>query len=84
MTMSFAKMILTSLLLSVALSAAYAGGGKNGYNNPTGDPADDTYRSPYVGMEDQRTMIFCAEDEMLVVTPVDDGSAEATCVRAAD
>lgn len=70
-------------LLSMAVSfPAAAEGGKNAYNNPNGDPADDTFEAPYVNAGDGRVMVFCAEGETLVLTPVDTGSAEATCVPA--
>ncbi|NEX21117.1 hypothetical protein G3480_12475 [Thiorhodococcus mannitoliphagus] len=65
-------------------SAALAGGGQNAYNNPTGDPAEDTYQTPYTNVGDGRIMVFCAEDESLVVTPAEGGAVEATCVPDED
>ena len=77
--------LIPSLALSavVALTVATfanAGGDQNAHNNPTGDPPTDTYQVPYANVGDGRLMIFCAEDELLVITPVESGAAEATCV----
>lgn len=82
-----AKMTVLSLtaLLSLAMSLpAAAEGGKNAYNNPNGDPDDDTFEAPYVNAGDGRVMVFCAEGETLVLTPVSTGAAEATCVPAGE
>ncbi|UHD17931.1 hypothetical protein [Thiocapsa bogorovii] len=64
-------------------NSALAAGGKNAYNNPTGDPAEDTYQTPYTNVGEGRIMVFCAEGETLVVTPAEDGAVEAVCVPAA-
>jgi hypothetical protein len=68
------------ILVLISSTAVMAEGGKNAYNNPTGDPPEDTYLTPYANFGGGRTMIFCDEDEKLVITPVDVGSVEASCI----
>jgi hypothetical protein len=68
------------IVLTLISTTLIAGGGKLAYGNPTGDPAEDTYQTPYANVgEDGRILVFCAEDELLVITPVDSGAAEASC-----
>ncbi len=81
------KQLISSTTLAAAVilvliggSAVLAGGDKNAYNNPTGDPPEDTYLTPYANFGKGRMMVFCAEDEKLVITPVDVGSVEASCI----
>jgi hypothetical protein len=52
-------------------STLFAGGGKNAYSNPTGDPAEDTYQTPFANTDSGRMLVYCADEEDLVVTPVD-------------
>ena len=56
-----------------------AGGDKNGYNKPAGE---ETYLTPYANEDGGRLSVFCAQDEKLVVTPVDGGAVEVTCIPA--
>jgi hypothetical protein len=78
------KLAILVLMSLVCVSATLAAGGKNAYNNPTGDPAEDTYQTPFVNVGDGRIMVFCAEDESLVVTPAKGGVVEAACVPDGD
>ncbi len=81
-------MYFDTKLLNAAIAAAclfvampvLAGGDQNAHNNPTGDPAEDTYQTPYSNAGDGRIMVFCAEDEKLVVTPVDTGAVDISCI----
>ena len=57
-----------------------AGGGKNAYSNPTGDPADDTYQTPFANADGGRMLVYCADGEDLVVTPVDGNAVKVTCL----
>lgn len=68
-------------VIALAFSAGlYAAGGKNAYNNPSGDPSSDTFETPFANYDgDGRMMIFCAEDELLVVIPAEGGALEVTC-----
>ncbi len=80
--MSYKTLILVSIAaFSLIFSATLiAGGDQNGYNNPKGDPAEDTYLEPFANYDDGgRMMIFCAEDELLVVVPTEGGALEVTC-----
>jgi hypothetical protein len=74
-----AATLIAAALLS---SGAWAAGGQNAHNNPTGDPPADTYQTPYANPDGGRMMIFCAEGETLVLTPAEGGSVEATCIPA--
>ena len=76
---------IISMGAAVALagsSALFAAGGKNSYNNPIGDPGTDTYQTPYANTSEGRILVYCAEGEVLVATPVDKGSLEASCEAA--
>ena len=74
--------MLTAAILVVLTSSnvAWAGGDKNAHNNPNGNPAEDTFQTPYANTGDGRMMIFCAENEMLVVTPIEPGALEVICI----
>ncbi len=74
--------VLTAIISLAASGALLGAGGKNAYNNPSGSPSEDTFETPYVNPDGGRMMVFCAEDEKLVVTPVDTGTVEVTCVPA--
>jgi len=80
MTTSFARHILIAALLLTVAGSVAAEGDKKGHGNPIGDPADDTYQDPYMAKQDERTLIFCAEDEMLVMESIDQASAEVACL----
>ncbi len=84
--MSWTLKSLTALCaLSVVFAMpAFAGGDKNAYNNPNGEPSSGDFEAPYVNQGDGRVMVFCAEDEKLVVTPIDSGAVEAVCVPDGD
>lgn len=72
-----------ALLTAIALvfsAAAFAGGDKNAHNNPSGEPDDESFEMPFLNMGDGRVMVFCAEDELLVITPVNSGAADAVCI----
>lgn len=73
---------LATAIVLIATSPALAGGGQNAYNNPTGSPAEDTFQMPYANTDGGRMLVFCAEDETLVMTPTGDGAVELTCVAA--
>jgi hypothetical protein len=80
-------MAVTALAAIIGLTAgaqALAAGGQNAWNNPTGDPPSDTYQTPYANAGEGRMLVFCAEDETLVMTPTADGSVEITCMPAAE
>jgi hypothetical protein len=80
--MSYKSLILASIAaIAVGFSSTLiAGGDQNGYNNPKGDIPDDTYNEPFANFDgDGRMMIFCAEDELLVVVPAEGGALEVTC-----
>ena len=80
--MSYKNLLLAAIAaIAVGFSPTLlAGGGQNGYNNPKGDPAEDTYNEPFANYDsDGRMMIFCAEDELLVVIPTEGGALEVTC-----
>jgi len=80
--MSYKTLILVSMAAFALIFSAtlIAGGDQNGYNNPKGDPAEDTYLEPFANYDDSgRMMIFCAEDELLVVVPAEGGALEVTC-----
>ena len=73
----------TAILIAAAAllsTGAWAAGGQNAYNNPGGDPPEDTYQTPFANPDGGRMMIFCAEGETLVLTPADGGAVEATCI----
>ena len=77
------RLTLLAAIIGLCTGAqALAAGGQNAYNNPTGDPADDTYQMPYANMGGGRIEVFCAEDEELVITPVDGSAVEVTCIAA--
>jgi hypothetical protein len=79
--------VVAALATAIALLASpqvLAAGGKNAYNNPTGDPPADTYQTPYANAGEGRMLIFCAEDETLVTMTLADGSVEVTCIPAAE
>jgi hypothetical protein len=81
-TMLRKHLILASLTAIALASSAglYAAGGKNAYNNPSGDPSSDTFETPFANYDgDGRMMVFCAEDELLVVVPAEGGALEVTC-----
>lgn len=79
------RLVALVAVIGIATSSlSLAGGDKNAHNNPKGDPPGDTYLEPYANPGDGRMMVFCAEDEKLVVTPVDIGAVDATCVPAND
>ena len=60
-----------------------AGGDKNAYNNPNGEPSSSTFSPPYANYDsDGRMMVFCAEDELLVVVPAEGGALEVICQPA--
>ena len=82
MTSSFARrFLLAALLVTLAGSGtALAVGDKHANGNPTGEPGDDTQQNPYMAKQDSRTLIFCAEDEMLVMESIDAATAEAVCL----
>lgn len=73
------KAALVVLGLALPLSLA-ASGGKNAYNNPNGSPADGDFSAPYVNAGDGRMLIFCDEQETLIMKPLADGSIEVVCV----
>jgi hypothetical protein len=83
-------MLRKSLILAsiAALALVYgmplqAGGDKNAHNNPNGEPSTDTFNPPYANYDnDGRMMVFCAEDELLVVVPAEGGALEVTCQPA--
>lgn len=80
--MSYKNLLLTAIAaVAVGFSSMLlAGGGQNGYNNPKGDIPDDTYNEPFANYDNEgRMMIFCAEDELLVVVPTEGGALEVTC-----
>jgi len=79
---------ITTLMAALAYgligsSIGLAGGDKNAYNNPAGQPPQPD-QTPYVNTGDGRMMVFCEADEVLVITPVDLGSIEATCKAATE
>ena len=57
-----------------------AGGDKNAYSNPTEDPAEDASRTPFANAEGGRMLVYCADEEDLVVTPVDRNAVEVPCL----
>ena len=74
---------LTLLAAIIAISAGtqvLAVGDKNAYKNPTGEPDDGEVLPPYSNKGDGRTLVFCGENETLVVTPVDEGAVELQCI----
>ena len=71
---------LASVVALGASTHALAGGDKNGYSNPTGDPAEDTYQTPFANSDGGRMLVYCADGEDLVVTPVDGNAVEVTCL----
>jgi hypothetical protein len=80
--MSYKNLLLAAIaVIAVGFSPTLlAGGDQNGYNNPKGDIPDDTYNEPFANYDnDGRMMIFCAEDELLVVVPAEGGALEVTC-----
>ncbi|MCP5417781.1 MAG: hypothetical protein H6965_11870 [Chromatiaceae bacterium] len=72
--------VFVAVVSFAAAVPAWASGGKNAYNNPNGSPADEVFEAPYTNLGEGRVMLFCAEDEKLVVTPIDKAAVEATCV----
>jgi len=75
--------LLTTAIVLVGASQAFASGGKNAYNNPSGSPDEDTFETPYANTGGGRMLVFCAEDETLITLTVADGSLELTCVPTA-
>ena len=75
---------LTAVAGLIAAPQTMAAGDKNAYNNPTGDPPTDTYQTPFANAGGGRMLVFCADDETLILTPTADGSVEITCMPAAD
>lgn len=76
------QLILASIAaIGIASSAGlYASGDKNANNNPNGTPDSDTFDTPFANYDgDGRMMVFCAEDELLVVIPASGGALEVTC-----
>jgi hypothetical protein len=69
-----------AIAMVLAGSQAFAGGGKNAYNNPSGSPDDATFETPFANTGGGRMLVFCAEDETLVTLTMADGSLELTCV----
>lgn len=61
-----------------------AGGDKKTYNNPGGDPREETLLPPYANEVGGRMSLFCAQDEKLVVTTVDRSAVEVTCIPTGD
>ena len=79
------QLTVLAAIICLAASAPLLGeGGKNAHNNPIGSPSDDNFEAPYANRGDGRMMVFCAEDEKLLVTPVDGGVIEVTCMLADD
>ncbi len=76
--------VITAIISLAASGPLLAEGGKNAHNNPNGSPSEDTFETPYTNPDGGRMMVFCAEDEKLVVTPLDSGAVEVTCVPADD
>jgi hypothetical protein len=75
-------LVAIGMALVFASTTSFAEGGKKAYSNPGGEPAEDTYQTPYASEGDGRVLVYCAEDEVLVITPVDTGAAEAVCQTA--
>ncbi|MEE4279296.1 MAG: hypothetical protein V2I82_12575 [Halieaceae bacterium] len=77
------KNLLLAAIAAIAVGfspSLLAAGGQNGYNNPKGDIPDDTYNEPFANYDNEgRMMVFCAEDELLVVVPAEGGALEITC-----
>ncbi len=72
--------VLSLLVGSVAIAGA--GGGKNAYSNPTGDPAEETFLTPYMNVGAGRLQVACADSEEMQITPAADGSLEIVCLPA--
>ena len=80
--MSYKNLLLASIMaIAVGFSPTLiAGGDQNGYNNPKGDIPEDTYNEPFANYDGGgRMMVFCAEEELLVVVPTEGGALEVTC-----
>ncbi len=75
--------MLATVIVLASAPQAFAGGGKNAYNNPSGSPDDDTFETPYANTGDGRMLVFCAEDETLITLAMADGTLELTCVPTA-
>jgi len=75
-------MVLAALVGIGAGMQALASGGTYAHNKPGGEPGDQTCLTPYAKEEGGRLALFCAQDEKLVVTPVDGGAVEVTCMPA--
>lgn len=84
--MRLLSLTFTAIATAALLTApsAFAGGDKNAYNNPGGDPPDFDGEMPYTNEGDGRIMIFCADGETLVVKTIDGGAMEATCLADDD
>ncbi|NCA89075.1 MAG: hypothetical protein EOM92_09190 [Gammaproteobacteria bacterium] len=78
---TMAVMVVLGLVLPLTLAAS---GGKNAYNNPNGSPADGDFDAPYVNAGDGRMLVFCDEQETLIMKPLGDGSIEMVCVPVDD
>lgn len=76
--------ILAAIVWIGAATQALAAGDKNGYNKPADEPGEETYLTPYANDDGGRMSLFCAQDEKLVVTPVDGSAVAVTCVPPAD
>ena len=75
--------VLATVIVLVGAPPAFAGGGKNAYNNPSGSPDEDTFETPYANTGGGRMLVFCAEGETLVTLTMADGTLELTCVPTA-
>ena len=79
---SLSILTLATVFALAGSSALFAGGDQNGYGNPIGDPAEDTYLNPYLNQGGGRTLVYCADGESMAVTPVDDAAVEIACEAA--
>lgn len=77
------RTLLLASLAAVTLAFAAplnAGGDKNAHNNPNGEPSTGTFNPPYANYDGEgRMMVFCAENELLVVVPAEGGALEVIC-----
>jgi hypothetical protein len=80
------KTLLLASIAAVTFAFAApltAGGDQNAHNNPNGEPSSSTFNPPYTNYDsDGRMMVFCAEDELLVVVPAEGGALEVICQPA--
>ena len=74
--------LLTAIIGLCTGAGALAAGGQNAYNNPSGEPPEETYLTPYANEDGGRMEVFCAESEKLVVTPVGASAVDVTCIPA--